>query len=321
MSHYPEAIEESEAAPPARYAEWYASHGFSVIPVLCDGTKAPAIKWESYHHRIAPDYEIREWYHHRKLGVGIVGGHVCQCHDFGLEIMDFDDGTLFDPWLAKVKHIIDDLPVIATPGNGWHVYYRCTEIAGNTKIATDPSREKKTLIETRGKAGFVVAPGSPPECHPTGRVYKHHSGPHIVNCPVIPPSSRRELWAAARAFNRDHKAVEKLKRRIEGHRQVHNVDADPIIQTFNNRFRIATILESAGWQSRDGAKWTRPGKQFGTSATILQASDGTELVQCWSTSVGLPTDHPMNAFELCKHLFFQGDARRAYKAAAERVAR
>ncbi len=54
----------------------------------------------------------------------------------------------------------------------------CVEIGGNQKLARKLKVDAKTgslkevtLIETKGEGGYVLAPPSPPECHPSGRSY------------------------------------------------------------------------------------------------------------------------------------------------------
>lgn len=59
-----------------------------------------------------------------------------------LEVLDFDDGGLFAPWLAEVESqapsLKADLAIVHTPSDGYHVFYRCDSIAGNCKLAVDP---------------------------------------------------------------------------------------------------------------------------------------------------------------------------------------
>src|SRR5262249_17879604 len=61
-------------------------------------------------------------------------------------------------------------PVVGTPGGGAHVYLRLTESVRGARYAKDAGGA--VLIETRGAGQFVLAPGSPPSCHPSGRPYK-----------------------------------------------------------------------------------------------------------------------------------------------------
>jgi hypothetical protein len=133
------------------FAKLYVAGGISIIPIKLDGSKSPAVAlWKPYQTRIATDDELRTWFLQSDHGIGVRCGAVSG----GLEVIDFDDGSLFEPWRLLVPDIVAALTIVQTPSDGWHVIYRCSEIGGNCKIAMDPDREKKTLIETRGEGGY-----------------------------------------------------------------------------------------------------------------------------------------------------------------------
>ena len=50
--------------------------------------------------------------------------------------------------------------------------------------------DDQTLIETRGEGGYALAPGCPADCHDTGRLYEHHSGPKLSQVRDITQSER-----------------------------------------------------------------------------------------------------------------------------------
>ncbi len=179
-------------------AREYIAAGISIIPIRLDGSKAPACgPWKAYQHRRATDDELEKWFS-RPAGIGIIAGIISG----GLEIIDFDAGDLFEPWRLSVQITVAKLPIIETPSGGYHVFYRCQEISGNHKIACDPTRQRQTLIETRGEGGYVVGAGSPPSAHSTNQPYVQISGPPLPNIPVIAKSERLVLWRAARSFDR-----------------------------------------------------------------------------------------------------------------------
>jgi hypothetical protein len=201
--------------------------GLSVVPLQLNGSRRPAIdELEPYFDRQPLCKELHEWFFGKsEAAYAIIGGIVSR----GLEVMDFDDGTLFEPWREQVADIVERLPVISTPGEGFHIYYRCCEIAPAAKIAIDPSREKATLIETRGERSYVAAPGSHPKTHPTGRRYRRFSGPSLLCIPTISPKDRRRLWAAARTFDkRPAKQIESLRQRVNGYASKQCTDSRPL---------------------------------------------------------------------------------------------
>ena len=134
------------------YARDYRDAGISVIPLRLDGSKKPAIaSWDPFTKRLATDSELSNWFASPR-GIGLVTGIVSG----GLEVLDFDDGSLFEPWRKQVERIVIWLPIVETPSGGYHVFYRCDEIGSSAKIAMDPEREKTTLIETRGENAYVA---------------------------------------------------------------------------------------------------------------------------------------------------------------------
>lgn len=319
-----------------RVAKRYAETGVSVIPLRLDGSKGPAddllprvcdIKtkkesatWKPYQHRIATECELVKWFT-EPAGIGMVCGAISG----GLEVIDFDDGELYEPWYRMVSRIVDRCPVVATPSNGWHVLFRCDEIGGNVKIACDPDREKQTLIETRGEGGYIVAEGSPCETHATGLPYCHAWGPFLPNIPRITPNERRELWAAARTFDKrgeafTRKLIAKQNRKSAGI----NTALHPVIRAFNERYSWESILTRHGWTTRDGEHWTRPGKSFGVSARVVIADDGSELLTVFSGNAGpLSPDSSFrtwNKFDAWTALEHRGDNRAAFIAAKQEVA-
>lgn len=93
-----------------------------------------------------------------------------------------------------------------TPGGGIHWYWRCSEIAGNTKLAArrNPTPEnphkEDTLIETRGRGGYVIVAPSNGRVHPSGKPYVRLSGgPETIV--TITPEERQALFDLAKAFD------------------------------------------------------------------------------------------------------------------------
>lgn len=165
-------------------AAWaYVQAGLSVVPVRGDGSKAPAVAWKKYQKERPTKGVLESWFADDRLGVAIVCGSVSG----GLEVIDFDDAELFEPWAAEVRRrapgLLDLLPVVRTPSGGMHVYYRTKCPSGNLKLAS--GEDQKTRVETRGEGGYVLAPGSPRECHPLDAVYAHVGGPGLTHIPLI----------------------------------------------------------------------------------------------------------------------------------------
>jgi hypothetical protein len=263
-------------------AESYAAAGLSILPIKTDGSKAPAIgKWSALQHTRIPAAEIARRFA-GNVGVGIIGGKISG----NLEVVDIDDPALVEPFLAslaeELPHLVGDLTAVETPreGGGRHFYLRCeSPPEGNQPLARDEAGN--VLIETRGEGGYAVAPGSPAACHPSGRLYQHVAGSPLTAITLISDKERAVIHRIARSFNR---LVKDTAPSTSNGRTGKSPGDD-----YNVRASWAEILEPAGWQqvSTDGtiAKWRRPGKSVGTSATSgLVSKAGNELFYVFSTS-------------------------------------
>ena len=84
---------------------------------------------------------------------------------------------------------------------------------------------------------------------------------------------------------------------------------------FNVKTDPAEMLRSAGWTTRNGSHWTRPGKESGVSGTLGVTAD--KQFWCWSSSAApLEANKSYNPFALFASLYHSGD----YALAATRLA-
>ncbi|HUE71267.1 MAG TPA: bifunctional DNA primase/polymerase [Pirellulaceae bacterium] len=261
-------------------AESYAKAGLSVIPIKPDGTKAPAVaKWKPYQRRRATGKELRAWFGQSAKspnGIAVVCGSVSG----NLEVVDVDAPELGPSLMAAIKSqsrgLVKRLSQVATPSGGLHLYYRCKTIEGNQKLAmraadSNGRTGKKTLIETRGEGGYVVAPGSPANCHSLGKPYKHVAGPPLCKLTMLTEAEREIVLDAARSLN---EAIEPAQANGQGPPGASNRPGD----RFNRQADWGSILEPRGWtkaaESNGEIRWRRPGKSQGWSATTGHCSNG-----------------------------------------------
>jgi hypothetical protein len=143
--------------------------------------------------------ELDVWFESHAYGIAVVAGQVSG----GLEVIDFEDAALFEQWRHRVEAeapgLFQRLPVIQTPRPGRHVYYRCAQAENSQKLAR--TADGRTLIERKGEGGYILAPGSPGLCHPTGRTYDHLSGPPLTAIPQLTSDERSLLLTAAQSFD------------------------------------------------------------------------------------------------------------------------
>ena len=134
-----------------------------------------------------------------------------RCFSGNLEALDFDCPATYRAFvdlaiaagLGELVERIEAGSLEETPGGGRHWFYRCDEIAGNTKLARRLKRREEMrdehdtiapLIETRGQGGYIVAAPSNGRVHPSGRPYRWLRG----GVATIAPSHRRNALSCTR---------------------------------------------------------------------------------------------------------------------------
>jgi putative DNA primase/helicase len=137
-------------------AKAYHDAGYAVMPLRLDGSKATRIKWRKYEF-----FELA--YHFNSIGNPSGIGILCGQLSGGLEVLDFDEPSMYPQWVKLIeKVILDGLPIIETPSDGRHIWWRYNAVEPNQVLARD--EKGGILIETRGQGGMVVAVGSPWKC-------------------------------------------------------------------------------------------------------------------------------------------------------------
>ena len=281
-------------------AKRYLRAGLCVLPAI-PAEKRPALRsWKEYQTRLPTEAEVDAWFTGGHDGLCVLTG----MPSGNLELIDFDcRGEFFEPWSQRVEAaspgLLDRLAVETSQSGGWHVVYRCeTEVGGNVKLAqrrhevspneifieegreyvclygkkylvqVDPDGTKfviLTLIETRGDGGLFL-------CAPTPG-YELVQG-DLADPSVLTESQRETLLTAAWELNEYWP-----KPRPSSATPAHVASASnlgPQLRPgddFSARGDLGALLTKHGWCFRgeraDGNQhWTRPGKSFGTSATV-----------------------------------------------------
>lgn len=292
-------------------ARAYVSAGLSVVPVRADGSKAPAVAWKVYEKRRAIDFELHKWFSVDKpIGIAIIGGIVSGT----LEIIDFDDPALIEPWIKAVAAVraglIEKLPRVATPKGGAHFYYRAPVIEHNQKLAV--AEDKHVLIETRGEGGYVLAPPSHPDCHPLKKAYVHADGPFLTEIPTISAEERTTLLETARSFNRAPKKIIGPGEKGNPDKTGEEAPGDD----FNARATWDEVLEPYGWRKAkiDGpiVYWRRPGKtDEGHSASVGFCGDNLHVFS--SNATPFEPDATYSKWAALTFLKYGGDFKKSAK--------
>jgi len=227
----------------------YIEAGLSVIPTKED--KTPAIAWKKYQTEIIKTEEIDSLFNSPGLGI------ICGAISSNLEVIDVDvkhdtTGSLWDELRGLIEdnipEIYNSLVIAQTKSGGYHIYYRCSEVAGNLKLAVKENKE--VLIETRGEGGYIIAPPSPG--------YKYIQG-EPTNIPTITTEEREKLFSISKSFNQ-------LPETIKTASTVNNFSSATGYSPFddyNQRGDVIGLLESHGWkvvnQRGENINLLRPG--------------------------------------------------------------
>lgn len=316
---------------PMTVAQFYHALGYSLVPIPPDGTKRPKVAWKDYQSRCPTPAEIKAWFASGKNGIALIQGSVSG----NAELLEFEAEEVYGRWRRAMVHrghgdLADMLSLkVISPGGGVHLYYRHEdEPSGNLKIAltkTPIEGHKQgadgftTLIETRGQGGYVLAPGCPPECHPSGRIYILAPGSSFKNVPVLTPEERAIVFSVCRELDERPQAAPKpAPRQLV---PVSSGEGRPG-EDFDERGGADALacLMRHGWTvCKDHGDWQemmRPGKSRGAgSASFGKAAAGVLHV---FSSNGAPFEMDSNTgpFGIVATLDFGGD----FKACARFLA-
>lgn len=241
----------------------YKKLGISTIAT--DANKRSLAQWKNYTIDLPSDEDLKRLFTDGRVkGIATICGRVSG----NLECIDLDckydlTGTLFEDFMQLVveaaPELAQKLVIAKTVGNGYHVLYRCSEIGGNTKLASRPTTENerrdnphekvKVLTETRGDAGYVIAVPTP------GYAYVQNS---VRTLPNITPDERRTLLTIARSFNQ---IIEEVTT------STYIKDQKPFnkspFQDYNERGDIIGLLVAHGWkvvaENSEKVTFLRPG--------------------------------------------------------------
>lgn len=246
-------------------AKAFVKKGISVVAT--DANKRSIPQWKKYQEQLPTIEELEEQFKSDKaVGLGLICGKISG----NLEVIDIDTkydlvGTLYENFCSEIisasQKLFDKLMIVETKSGGKHFYYRCEKIEGNQKLAQRPSTEEelkenpndkvKVLLETRGEAGYVIAPPTPG--------YEKKSDGGIEH---ITPEERDMLLEIARSFNQY--VVEQPKPTAA--RYITEGYALTPWEDYNRRGieHMIKSLESHGWtivtQKHDKIIFKRPGK-------------------------------------------------------------
>lgn len=226
-------------------AKYYLGKGLNCI--ITNSVKQSLYDWKRYQKEFITLEEIEKQSAHKSAaGMAVICGSVSG----GLEVIDIDlkystDSEFYQKFISAIgSSITDKLYIVETKSGGYHFYYRCEVIEGNQKLCyrykTDeelkenPSGKKVCLIETRGEAGYVIAPPSDG--------YKIISTHRDI--PTLSIDEREAIFSAARSLNEVHEVREVEARHNPEYREYGLSPFD----AYNKTGDVIGLLVSHGWQ-------------------------------------------------------------------------
>jgi hypothetical protein len=308
----------------------FLNAGLSVIPVYLD--KTPCGPWKAQQSQRASLSEVVAKLQAEAEAIALVCGAVSG----NLEMIDFDlMGELYAAWAeivqAEAPGLIERLVIERSQSGGWHVLYRCTGLAipGNTKLAlrgieAPDANEIEiagkmykpievdgryfavvTMIETRGEGGYFLCTPSPGYYLTQGRISIMAS---------ITPTERAILIQAALALN-EWVNPKNIQGRMSSQSRA---SPEQPGEDYNQRGDFRDILQKHDWrpcgQRGDIEHWRRPGKTYGTSASLL----GGKVFYVFSTNAApFEAERGYSPFGVYTLLEQGGDFKAAAKALAK----
>ena len=288
-------------------AKNYANKGLSVIST--DNSKTSIFAWKKYQKNIATDQDLEQMFNTPKAkGIAVICGAVSG----NLEVIDVDCkyGIKWEEYEYKIldahPELYGRLKIIRTKSNGYHIYYRCESIEGNQKLAERPATDDEkfinpnakqfVLIETRGEAGYVIAPPS-----------EGYTPLDTNDIPIITIDERDLLLSIARSFNQ---IIEQIKQPV----MPTTGSKLTVWDDYNKRGDIISLMEKHGWkvvrEDNDRYYLLRPGQTSSVTSAVIFKDKRIFYPHTTSTSF---QNKGYNPFALYAHLECNGDWKKACK--------
>lgn len=309
------------AVSPLDAAKFYHACGYSIVPIVPDGTKKPAVAWEWMKSERVSLQNMERWFQSGRNGIALIQGQVSGLKPgWVAELLEFETLDVYERWAKLMEQsghgeILDKaFPCVMSPGGGVHLYYRhLDEPQGNQKLARGRAlvagHNGDTLIETRGEGGYVLAPGSPAACHKSGKEYRLMSGT-FKRIPVLTIAERQTIFSTCRAL--DEKPAKPAPAPRPSFIPTQGAAGTRPGDDFNERGATEALdcLLRHGWDIEkeygDHVTLRRPGKSDGQSATYGFIGYGALYVFSSNCSP-FEMEGIYGPFEIVTRLDFGGD--------------
>ena len=284
-----------------KIAQRYRDAGCSPIPLRRD-SKAPWLKgWQKHADAPIEDFSVFA----KTNGIGLVMGFD------GMQCLDIDakhfEGDEYNEFVSLLKDnapgLMEKMVIQQTQSGGWHWIFKCSDIAGNEKLANNKKGE--AIFETRGKGGQIVV-------WPT-KGYKIKG--KITDVVEISPDERNVIWSCARMMNATPPKPEPIKNQPNDSVFNGEVDKTTPWGAFRAAFSVLDVLTTAGWTIvRENARMTyvlRPGDTKAETSGVVFKDTG--LFFPFTTSTQFESETRYDAFQAFVVLVHNGDFQAAIR--------
>ena len=284
-----------------KIAQKYRDHGFSPIP-LVRNSKRPALKgWQKYAEEPITNFDVFR----DTNGIGLVMGFDgIQCLDIDAKYFEGDEYNEFKSLIEdNAPDLINKMIIQQTQSGGFHWIFKCSEIAGNEKLAKNSKGE--VIFETRGKGGQIVV-------WPT-KGYKILG--KITDVVEVSPDERNVIWSCAKMMDATIPQPEPIK-----NQPTESVlDSDSDVSTPWGDFRATNtaldVLLHYGWTIvRENARMIyllRTGDTTSETSGVIFKDSG--LFFPFTTSTQFEAEKAHDAFQCFVVLGHNGDFKSAIK--------
>jgi hypothetical protein len=284
-----------------KIAQKYHDAGFSPIPLI-RGKKRPAIKgWQKHAETRIEDFSLFS----KTNGIGLVMGYD------GIQCLDIDakhfEGDEYNDFVSLIEQhdpaLIDKMVIQQTVSGGFHWIFKCSEIAGNEKLAKNKKGE--VTFETRGTGGQIVVWPTPG--------YKIKG--KITDVVQISPMERNVIWSCARMMDATVPQSEPIKNQPLDSVFTGEVDETTPWGEFRSTYTVLDVLTSAGWTiEKENDKMIyvlRPGDSKAESSGVVFKDSG--MFFPFTTSTQFEAEQPYDSFQAFVVLRHNGDFQSAIR--------
>jgi hypothetical protein len=224
----------------------YIEGGLSIVVV--NRFKEAIHPWTLYNTQIISSSDLFALLQRKDAyGIAVIGGAVSgNFETFDIDLKNDLSGSLMKQLKSKIDNLIpqlqEKLPLVQTPSEGFHFYYRLMEESNSRILAKRAPTELEllkskicpVLIETRSKGHYAIVPPTP------GYTFLHGSLPNV---PILSTQEQEVLWNCGLSFN-EVKEVTKAPPIKEAAR---SLIGSPF-EDYDNRGDVLGLLVKHGWK-------------------------------------------------------------------------